>query len=294
MAKKGLGRGFESLIPTDVIDETFDATAKQDEKVSELRYIAIDEITPNPDQPRRHFEQEALEELATSIAEHGILQPIVVTLRAGKYEIIAGERRWRAASMAGLSKIPALIRTINNQHKLELALIENLQRKDLNPLETATAYQKLAVQFNMTHADIARRVGYGGSSTISNVLRLLNLPDEAKQALVAGEISEGHARQILALEGDVAAQKALLGYVKKEGWSVRKAEQFVIGYRKGQNKSESEKKAVTHTQTETPLTKALSKRLKLNVRHKTTAHGGQIIIAYADDDQLERIKELLN
>lgn len=293
MVKKGLGRGFDSLIPLDVIDETFDATAKQDEKVSELRYITLSDIVPNPDQPRRHFDEVALAELAASIVEHGILQPIVVTLRGGEYEIIAGERRWRAAKLAGLNKIPALIRTITDQHKLELALIENLQRKDLNPLETATAYQKLSIQFNMTHAEIARRVGYGGSSTISNILRLLNLPDDAKQALVAGEISEGHARQILALEGDEAAQKTLQNYIIKEGWSVRKSEQFVIGYKKGDNKLESSEKAVRHTQTETPLTQALSKRLKLKVKHKTTAHGGQIIIAYSDDEQLARIQKLI-
>lgn len=292
MSKKGLGRGFDSLIPTDMLDETFDSTAKQDEKVSDLRYLPINEIEPNPEQPRRHFDDEALTELSLSIGEHGVLQPIVVTMRGGSYQIIASERRWRGAKQAGLKKIPALIRSVTDQHKLELALIENLQRKNLNPLETATAYQKLAVQFNMTHADIAKRVGYGGSSTISNSLRLLNLPEEAKQALVDGTIHEGHARQILALEGDEPAQKTLLSYIQKEGWSVRKAEQFVIGYKRGEQKADSEG-AVRHTATETPLTEALSKQLHLNVKHRTTARGGQIIIAYSDDEQLARIKSLL-
>ena len=293
MVKKGLGRGFDSLIPTDVIDDSFDATAQVDQKVSDLRYIAVSEINPNPEQPRHHFDDEALNELAASIAEHGVLQPIVVTMREGSYQIIAGERRWRASVQAGLKKIPALIRTVSDQHKLELALIENLQRKNLNPLETATAYQKLAVQFNMTHAEIAKRVGYGGSSTISNALRLLNLPDNAKQALIDGTLHEGHARQILALEGNEKVQNTLLDYIVKEGWSVRKAEQFVIGFKRGEKRETASEGAVKHTATETPLTSALSKQLDLPVKHRTTAKGGQIIIAYKDDDQLERIKSLL-
>lgn len=290
--KSGLGRGFGSLIPTDTFDETFDATATQDNKVSDLRYIALDDIQPNPDQPRTTFDEESLNELALSISEHGILQPIVVTTRAGGYQIIAGERRWRASKIAEITKIPALVRSVTDQHNLELALIENLQRKNLNPLETATAYRKLTVQFNMTNEQIAKRVGYNSANTISNVLRLLKLPDTAKQALAAGEIKEGHARQILALDGDELAQQTLLDYVVKEGWSVRKAEQFVIGYKRGGVKAKTTD-SVKHTQTETPLTKALSTKLELPVKHKTTAHGGQIIIAYADDDQLQRIEQLL-
>lgn len=289
--KTGLGRGFESLIPTDVLDEAFDPTAQNDEQISELRRLKVADISPDPDQPRRNFDEEALAELSASIKEHGIIQPIIVTAVTGGYQIVAGERRWRAAKEAGLEKVPAIIRTLTNQHKLELALIENLQRRDLNPLETATAYLKLHTQFNMTYEQIGHRVGGKAVSTISNVMRLLQLPDDAKTALVAGEISEGHARQILAL--DPAEQKILLGYIINEGWSVRKAEQYVVGYKKGE-KTASRESAVRHTRTETPLTKALGKRLNMPVVHKTTAKGGQIIIAYKNEDDLTRIEQLLS
>lgn len=291
----GLGRGFDSLIPTDVLDESFDPTAAQEAQTSDLRHLKLDEIVPTEDQPRRAFDEEALQELAASIKEHGVIQPIVVSPGpGGMYYIVAGERRWRAAGRAGLSKIPAIIRTLSNQHKLEIALIENLQRKDLNPLETATAYLKLHTQFNMTYEAIGQRVGGKAVSTISNVLRLLQLPDIAKQALITGEISEGHARQVLALE-DPEAQAELVQRIVTEGWSVRKAEQFVVGYKKaaaaGEDKSEH---AVKHTQTETAFTQHLSKRLGVPVRHKTTAKGGQLIISYTNDDELAALEQKLS
>lgn len=288
--KTGLGRGFESLIPTDVLDEAFDPTAQNDEKISELRHIKVDEITPDTDQPRRNFDEDALAELAASIKEHGVIQPVIVTAVAGGYQIVAGERRWRAAKLAGLLKVPAIIRTLTNQHKLELALIENLQRRDLNPLETATAYLKLHTQFNLTYEEIGHRVGGKAVSTISNVMRLLQLPENAKQALIAEQITEGHARQLLAL--DESAQNELLAFIINEGWSVRKAEQYVVGYKKGE-RTTSRESAVRHTRTETPLTKALTDRLSMPVTHKTTAKGGQIIISYSSDDELERLSQLI-
>ena len=284
-AKKGLGRGFESLIPT-TLDEAFDPTASQDEQVSELRHLKLDEITPDPDQPRRHFDEQALEELAASIREHGILQPIVVIKAASGYQVVAGERRYRAALLVGLEKVPAIVRTLSNQHKLELALIENLQRRDLNPLETATAYLKLHEQFSLTYEQIGERIGGKAVSTISNIMRLLQLPDNAKQALIRGDISEGHARQILALEAP-EVQTQLLDYIIREGWSVRKSEQFVVGYKKG--KKGGHKAAARRTLSETPVTKALEKSLAAKVQVKTTAHGGQLIISYKDDADLERI-----
>lgn len=289
--KTGLGRGFESLIPTDVLDETFDPTASRDEQISELRHIKIEELSPDEDQPRRHFDEDSLSELAESIKEHGIIQPLIVTAVKGGYQIVAGERRWRAAKIAGIAKVPAIVRTLTNQHKLELALIENLQRRDLNPLETATAYLKLHTQFNMTYEDIGHRVGGKAVSTISNALRLLQLPQAAKEALVEGMISEGHARQVLALD-DEDVQQELLAYIINEGWSVRKAEQYVVGYKKGE-KTQSRERAVKNTRTETPLTQALGKRLSLPVTLKTTAKGGQIIISFKDDTELERIQKIL-
>lgn len=290
-AKKhtGLGRGFASLIPTDVLDETFDPTASG-EQSSELRYVKRTEIFPNAEQPRRHFDEDALEELATSIREHGIIQPIVVTPTKNGYEIVAGERRWRAAGIAGVDKIPAIVRTLSEQHKLELALIENLQRRDLNPLETATAYLKLHTQFNLTYEEIGHRVGGKAVSTISNIMRLLQLPADAKQALVEGKISEGHARQILSL-GDQAAQSQLLAHIIKEGWSVRKTEQYVVGYKRGEADDAKQVSAIKNTRRETDFTKQLSKRLSLPVVQKTTAKGGQIIISYSSDEELSELQQ---
>ena len=294
MSKKGLGRGFESLIPTDVLDESFDPTSASDEQISEMRYIKLDEISANPDQPRRSFDEEALNELASSIKEHGVLQPMIVAPAKGGYTIVAGERRWRAAKLAGLVKVPALVRTLSGQHKLELALIENLQREDLNPMETATAYAKLKAQFNMTIEQIGQRVGGKSMAVISNYMRLLQLPDFAKKAVADRQISEGHARQILALSGDEQAQKDLIDHIIKEGWSVRKAEQYVIGYRKSEKPSEKQAVAVRSTRSETPFTKRFSKRISLPVVQKTMGgRGGQIIISYKTDEELKQLEGLL-
>lgn len=285
VSKRGLGRGFDTLIPTQVLEEEFDPTSHEDEQVSQLRHLRVDSVVPNEDQPRRHFDEEALDELAVSIREHGILQPLVVTPKGVKFEIVAGERRWRAAQRAGLEKVPAIVRTLTNQHKLELALIENLQRQDLNALETATAYLKLQQQFNLTLEQIGQRVGGRAISTISNTLRLLTLPKNAKQALIEGKISEGHARQILAIhEPDV--QQEFLELIIKHDWSVRKAEQFVIGYKEGRK---DKKTAVAKVRTETPETKVLGKKLKTEVTVKNMANGGRLMIQFKNEVDLQRI-----
>ena len=288
-AKRGLGRGFDTLIPTQMLDDEFDPTAQQDEKVSKLRELAIRDIVPDPDQPRRQFDEDALNELAASIKEHGILQPIVVIAKGSVFQIVAGERRWRAAQIAGLDTVSAIVRTLSNQHRLEIALIENLQRQDLNPLETATAYLKLHEQFNLTYEDIGKRVGGKAISTISNILRLLGLPKEAKQALVEGQISEGHARQILAIK-ELDVQLELLDLIIKNDWSVRKAEQFVVGYKEGKKNKVS---AVAKVQTETVETKALSKRLKADVSVKNMAKGGRLVIRFKNQDDFDRITATL-
>ncbi|MEK7620744.1 MAG: ParB/RepB/Spo0J family partition protein [Patescibacteria group bacterium] len=287
--KKGLGRSFDSLLPTELLNEAFDPTASEDEKVSDLRQINIDDISPDENQPRRSFDEVALDELANSIKEHGVLQPLVVVPVGGKYQIVAGERRYRASKRAGLTKIPALVRTLSDQHRLEISLIENLQRKDLNALETATAYLKLRDQFSLKLDEIGARVGGKSIATISNALRLLQLPENAKNALIDGKISEGHARQILALDNK-SAQDDLLSHVINEGWSVRRAEQFVIGYKRGQG-SEKKISAVRSTLSETQLTKGLAKRLSTEVKVKTTAKGGQLLINFKDEKDLERISK---
>lgn len=294
MARKtGLGRGFGSLIPTDIaLDDTLDPTAKSDEKVSELRHVPIANISNDPHQPRREFDEEALEALAQSIAEHGVLQPIVVTPHGDGYQIVAGERRWRAAQRAGLTKIPAIIRTLGGQHKLELALIENLQREDLGILETATAFLKLQTQFNMTNEQISQRIdGRKAPSTIGNIIRLLRLPDEAKAALSEQKISEGHARQVLALDGYPDAQADLLQKVISKRWSVRQAEQYVQGHRRAKESGDDiNEAAIRNTLSETPLTRKMTKKLSLPVTIKPMARGGRLIISYKNDEDLTFIE----
>jgi len=288
--KKGLGRGFESLIPTDVLDETFDPTAERDEQVSELRYLKVDSIERNDDQPRQSFDERALEELSLSIKEHGVIQPIIVAPHKNGYVIVAGERRWRAAKLAGLEKIPALVRTLSNQHKLELALIENLQRKNLNPLETATAYLKLKTQFNLSYEEVGKRVGGKSIASINNYVRLLQLPEFAKQAVVEGQLSEGHARQILALHGDEEAQKILMKHILEDGWSVRKAEYFVVNYKKGEDPAAKRKAAEKQMHNDTQLTRQLATKYALPVKQKTMAKGGQIIFTYKNDAELHSLE----
>lgn len=291
--KKGLGRGFDSLIPTELFDESFDPTAEQDEKVSELRQIKIEEVEADPSQPRRSFDEIALDELAISIAEHGILQPIVVTPYGGHYQIVAGERRWRAAKRAGLEKIPAIVRTLSDQHKLELSLIENLQRQDLNILETATAYLKLRDQFNLTLDEIGRRVGGKSPSSISNTLRLLRLPESVREALAEGKLREGQARPLVSIDPELTEE--ILPKILSEEWSARKIEQYAV-QAKGVQKSTSESKPVSMVAM--PYEKETGrfmKRFNTDVSVKTTAKGaGQIIIRFSNDKEFRRLSQLLD
>jgi len=204
-AKKGLGRSFDSLIPTELLDESFDPTSEQDDRVSDLRYIKLSEIAPDPNQPRRAFDEVSLDELAASVKEHGVLQPIVVAPDKQGYKIVAGERRFRASQRAGLEKIPALVRTLSSQHKLELSLIENLQRSDLNPLETATAYLKLRDQFNLTLEEIGQRVGGKTSAAriLAKVLNCSQSPDQAPCGACSActEIAKGSCLDVIEIDG---------------------------------------------------------------------------------------------
>ena len=220
---KGLGRGFESLIPTELIDDEFDPTALEDKKESQLKELKLDDIVRDEDQPRRDFSPEAIEALATSIKEHGVLQPIVVTKEEGKYKIVAGERRWRASKIAGLDKIPAIIRSLDSQNRLELSIIENAQREDLNAIELATAYAKLKNQFNLSAEEIAAKVGKS-EATVQNTIRLLSLPDEAKKIMVKEKLSEGVMRPLVSR--DEATIKKVLPKIVKEGWTARKVERY--------------------------------------------------------------------
>ena len=229
-AKKGLGRGFESLIPTDLIDDSFDPnsaydpTAQQDERVSKEATLPLAKLHANPDQPRRSFDKDALEELAASIHEHGIIQPIVVTPKGEGYEIVAGERRYRASKLAGLTEVPVIVRSMSDQTQLEISLIENIQRRDLNSIETATAYAKLRDQFNLTNDEIAKRVQKSPSAVI-NTMRLLKLPQEVIALIAEGQLSEGQARPMICPDKHFVI--SLLTRIFTEGWSARKVEQYV-------------------------------------------------------------------
>jgi len=225
----GLGRGFEALIPTELIDDEFDPTSVEDKKESKLKEIKLTEIVRDEEQPRREFSAEPLEALAASIKEHGVLQPIVVTKEEDKYKIVAGERRWRAAKIAGLDKIPAIIRSLDAQNRLELSIIENAQREDLNALELATAYAKLQAQFNLTPEDIGAKVGKS-ESTVMNTMRLLALPDEAKQVMIKEKLTEGVMRPLVSL--DEPTIKKLLPKIVEEGWTARKVERYIAEHKK--------------------------------------------------------------
>lgn len=236
LGKKGLGRGFESLIPTDLVNEEFDPTSSEDAKVSQLVELDIELVMRDEDQPRKNFNEEGLQELADSIKVHGVLQPIVVVRKGDKYQIVAGERRWRASKIAGLKTIPSIVRTLDDQNRLELSIIENAQREDLNAIELATAYAKLKEQFNLSNADIAQRVGKSSASII-NTLRLLRLPDEAKKAMREHHIGEGPMRPLVSLEPAVVLD--VLPKMIEGNWSARKVEQYVA-----ENKKKSSAKAV--------------------------------------------------
>ena len=226
---KGLGRGFEALIPTELIDEEFDPTAAEDRGSSELREIRIEEIIRDEEQPRREFDEGAIEALAASIKEHGVLQPIVVTREDGKFKIVAGERRWRAAKVVGLKTIPGIVRTLDSQNRLELSIIENAQREDLNAIELATAYAKLASQFNLTSAEIGAKVGKS-ESAVNNTMRLLSLPEEVKRVMVKERLTEGVMKPLVSQ--DEKEVMKVLPKIVEEGWTARKVERYFAERRK--------------------------------------------------------------
>src|SRR5580700_5644062 len=226
-SKRGLGRGFDALISDDFDKSLLLEAGERVEK------IPLAQLKPNPYQPRQHFDKEALEDLAASIRQHGIVQPLVVTpLKNGSYHLIAGERRWKAAELAGLQTVPAIIRSTEKLEQLELALIENVQRVDLSPLEQAASIEILHQQFSLSYEDISKRLGKA-SSTVHNIVRLLGLPPAARDALANRHISEGHARAILALKGDATRQSYLLKAIIDQEWSVRQAERFVTSVKSG-------------------------------------------------------------
>jgi len=247
--------------------------------------IGIDLIDPNPLQPRSVFQPERLAELAQSIRANGIIQPLVVQRNGLRYILIAGERRWRASQLAGLKTVPVLVRTAKELEVLELALVENVQRVDLSPLEQAVSIERLHQQFNLTYTEIAKRLGKA-ETTLHNTVRLLQLPPEARDALKAKDISEGHARQVLALKDMPEKQAELLRLIIQNGWSVRQAERYVSSLKAG---VKEEKQAVERVSGDTPETQRLSQRFGTSVRIHRTAKGGRVEIGFTNDDQLAKL-----
>lgn len=286
---KGLGRGLETLIPSD-----FDSSLLMDSN-ERVQNVFIKAIKPNPNQPRHHFDAQALEELASSIRRFGVLQPLILTPDKGNaYKIVAGERRWRASKIAGLNKVPAIIRREKDLEQLEISLIENVQRVDLSPLEQAISIERLHQQFNMSYSDIASRLGKA-ATTINNIVRLLQLPKIARQALQEDTISEGHARAVLALKGNPTKQEELLQMIQEQSWSVRQAEQYVQTQKKGiVNKAKVHERMAA----ETPETQKLAKSLAVPVTLRRTAKGGKLELHFSSDDELarliEKLQEMLN
>ena len=288
--KRGLGIGVEKLIPTEGIDDFFDPTAEEDERVSDLKEIKLEEIIPDSDQPRRSFNEDQLNALAASIKEHGVVQPIVVVKEGGHYKIVAGERRWRASKIAGLDKIPAIVRTLSAQNRLELSLIENVQREDLNAIEIATVYQKFRDQFNLSNSEISKRVGKS-EPAIVNTMRLLSLPDEAKHAMVEHRLSEGQMRPLVTLEP--AQVKAVLPKIVNEGWTARKVEQYVVDL-KGRKNEKSGKGAYQPRINADAEAKTISKKLGVKVRISTSARGsGDIVLKFKDKEEFDKICSIL-
>jgi ParB family chromosome partitioning protein len=272
----GLGRGLAALIP------------QRDEPAASVE-LPISAIRHNPFQPRKGVEQANLAELAASIAEHGVLQPILVTHSADGYQLIAGERRLRAAQLAGLDRIPALVRSADEGAQLAWALIENLQRSDLNPLEEAQAFRRLVDEFGLSHEDVGARVGRSRSA-VANTLRLLDLDERVQAALTAGQITEGHARALAGLS-DAAAQAKALTAVVSTGLSVRQTEELVRRSSKGAPKTRRSASArpADVERLERGLREALATKVTLNTSRK----GGKITIEYYTQEELERLYERL-
>jgi ParB family chromosome partitioning protein len=278
--RRGLGKGLEALL-------SGSAVAAEEPAGTDMREIPVDLLQPGKYQPRSDMHPESLEELANSIRAQGVVQPIVVRSvnSSGQYEIIAGERRWRAAQMAGLHEIPAVVRNVPDEAAIAMALIENIQREDLNPIEEAVALQRLIDEFEMTHQEAAGAVGRSRAA-VSNLLRLLTLNSDVRKMLEQGDLEMGHARALLALEGDNQSQTAR--EVAAKGYSVRETEQLVR--RLGSSSAKSKKTAKTLDPDIKRLQDDLTEKLAAKVAFQHTARGsGKMVVHYNSLDELEGI-----
>ena len=291
-----LGRGLDDIGNGRGLDALIDTTDVKTQGSSNLNEIPIEQIEPNPDQPRREFDRTAMEELAASIQNMGIIAPITLRqVSPDHYQIIAGERRWRASQMAGLKTIPAYIRTADDESVMELALVENIQREDLNAIEIALAYEHLAETSGMTQEKISERVGKSRTA-VTNYMRLLKLPAQIQMALKNREIDMGHARALLSLDSPTMQLK-LFNDVLKNQYSVRKVEEMVQLLKNGEDVAVAKKKIAakaTLPREFNEMKDSVSRKLNTKVMLTTSANGkGKISISFADQDDLRRILEAL-
>ncbi len=292
VAKRGLGKGLDSMIP-EKIDRTKPAAVKkQDDNVSRETLININEIEPNKGQPRKNFDEDAIQELADSIKQYGIIQPLILQKKDKYYVIVAGERRWRAAKLAGLKKIPAIIKDYSPQEIMEIALIENLQREDLNPIEEAIAFQNLIKEFNLKQDEVAERVSKSRVA-VTNSMRLLKLDVKVQQMLIDGMISSGHARTLLAIE-EPEQQYQVAMKVFDEKLSVRETEKLIRNLLAAE---ENSKKEIALTKEDSFIYRDLEEKMKKIIGAKVCIkkkanNNGKIEIEYYSTEELERIIEL--
>jgi ParB family chromosome partitioning protein len=279
MNKRGLGRGLGALLSS---------TPAEDDVFIE---VGIDQVEPNPNQPRKSFESSSLDELTASIRTAGIVQPIVIRPSGSGYQLIAGERRWRAARQAGLERIPAIVREASDAESLELALVENLLREDLNPMEEAEAYRQLLNQFAWTQEQLGQRIGRDRTS-IANALRLLRLPDEIQADLRGGRLTMGHARALLALP-TAADQLKLRDEILAHEWSVRATEDSVRAVEPAATTRRTPRRRRGHPPELAALEQSLQRALMTRVTIIGTARRGKIEITFANAEELERLAELL-
>ena len=292
-----LGRGLDDIGNGRGLDALIDTREVHTQGSSNLCEIPLDQISPNPNQPRREFDEEAMQELAASIREIGIIQPVTLRLMEdGRYQIVAGERRWRASQLAGMSAIPAYIRTVEDENVMEMALVENIQREDLNAIEIALAYEHLAETTGMTQEKIAERVGKSRAA-VTNYMRLLKLPAQVQMALKNKDIDMGHARALLSLDSP-STQIKLFKEIQKNGYSVRKVEELVQMLKNGESVPTGRKPISSSAKLPKEfdiLKERLSQFFDAKVSMTCSPKGkGKISIPFANEEELERIMNALD
>lgn len=287
---RGLGKGLEALFSNSEIDtQEISVTKKEESEEKGISFININEIKPNQNQPRKSFNEEKLEELAASIIENGLIQPVILRKADKGYEIVAGERRWRACRKAGLKEIPCIIREFTDEQNMLIAIIENMQREDLNPVEEAEGLNQMIVNFGMTQEQVSKSVGKS-RPYITNALRLLKLPSEIREMLLANQLSAGHARAIAGIS-DTEKQIQLAEYAIKEGLSVREIEKIIKEENTPKKKISRKKteKSADVRKVEDDLKQIMGTKVNLNQSGKK----GKIEIEYYSRDELERLIEML-